>query len=93
MPRQDRPKEFSSYASRIAWNLLANMAPPRNVTGDRLDNASRAALPGASADLRSFWTRTAAIGRSATGRTPATAGLPMGTSIRWRGSTRRSATC
>jgi len=54
MPKLERPKDFSSYASRIAWNLLANMAPPRNVTGDRLDNAVRAALPGAFADLRSF---------------------------------------
>jgi hypothetical protein len=54
MPKQDRPKEFSSYASRIAWNLLSNMAPPRKVGGDHLDNASMAALPGASADLRSF---------------------------------------
>ncbi len=51
---QPRPAEFRCYASRVAWDLLANMAPPRDITGYGLDAEATRVLPGACADLRAF---------------------------------------
>jgi hypothetical protein len=49
-----RPAEFTCYASRMAWNLLANMAPPHDITGYGLDPETAQVLPQAFADLRAF---------------------------------------